>query len=67
MKFALLTVSAVDLVPLKPDHDKLFEFPVDQYYRRLVAGYSKSRSNKGLLGYMADDREMQPLSQATKK
>jgi hypothetical protein len=69
MKFALLTMSPVDLelVPLKPEPDKLFEFSVDQYYQQLVAGYSKSLPNKGLLVYMADDREMQPPSSPTKK
>ncbi|HEY1802122.1 MAG TPA: hypothetical protein VGG46_14425, partial [Terriglobales bacterium] len=49
MKFALLTMSPVDLelVPLKPDKDKMFEFSIDQYYQQLVAGYSKSLPNKG--------------------
>ena len=61
MKFALLTMSPVDLelVPLKPGAEKLFEFSVDQYYQQLVAGYSKSLPNKGLLVYMADDRAIQ--------
>ena len=69
MKFALLTMSPVnlELVPLKPDHDKLFEFSVDQYYQQLIAGYSKSLPNKGLLVHMADDRELQPSTQAAQK
>jgi hypothetical protein len=69
MKFALLTMSPVDLelVPLKPEHDKLFEFSVDHYYQQLVANYSKSLPNKGLLVYMADDREIQSPSEPTKK
>ncbi|MES2222311.1 MAG: hypothetical protein V4587_15260 [Acidobacteriota bacterium] len=69
MKFALLTMSPVnlELVPLKPDLHPLFEFSVDQYYQQLVAGYSKSLPNKGLLVYMADDRELQPSTQAAQK
>jgi hypothetical protein len=69
MKFALLTMSPVnlELVPLKPDLHKRFEFSVDQYYQQLVAGYSKSLPNKGLLVYMADDREIQPSGQNAQK
>jgi len=69
MRFALLTMSPVnlELVPLKPDHDKLFEFSVDQYYQQLVGGYSKSLPNKGLLVYMADDRELQSAAQPVQK
>ena len=69
MKFALLTMSPVilELVPLKPELHKLFEFSVDQYYQQLIAGYSKSLPNKGLLVYMADDREVQPSTQAAQK
>ncbi|MGB8479139.1 MAG: hypothetical protein WCE63_09895 [Acidobacteriaceae bacterium] len=69
MKFALLTMSPVDLelVPLKPDLHKRFEFSVDQYYQQLVAGYSKSLLNKGLLVYMEDDREIQPSTQPAQK
>lgn len=69
MKFALLQMSPVnlELVPLKPNPDKLFEFSVDQYYQQLVAGYSKSLANKGLLVYMADDRDLQTSTQATSK
>lgn len=69
MKFALLTMSPVDLelVPLKPDREKVFEFSVDQYYQQLVAGYSKSLPNKGLLVYMADDRDVQQPAQPAQK
>ena len=69
MKFALLTMSPVnlELVPVKPDSHERFEFSVDQYYQQLVAGYSKSLPNKGLLVYMADDREIQPPAQAAQK
>ena len=69
MKFALLAMSPVnlELVPLKPDSEKWFEFSVDQYYRQLVAGYSKSLPNKGLLVYMADDRAVQSATTRTKK
>ena len=69
MKFALLTMSPVnlELVPLKPELHQQFEFSVDQYYQQLVAGYSKSLPNKGLLVYMADDRDLQPSTQAAQK
>jgi hypothetical protein len=69
MKFALLTMSPVDLelVPLKPDRGKLFEFSVDQYYQQLVTGYSKSLPNKGLLVYMTDDRDIQQAAQPAPK
>lgn len=69
MKFALLTMSPVDLelVPLKPDLHQRFEFSVDQYYQQLVAGYSKSLLNKGLLVYMGDDRDLQSATQAAQK
>ncbi|MHB1675485.1 MAG: hypothetical protein ACYCSP_14680 [Acidobacteriaceae bacterium] len=69
MKFALLTMSPVDLelVPLKPDREKSFEFSVDDYYRQLVGGYSKSLPNKGLLVYMADERAIQPSTQPAQK
>ena len=69
MKFALLTMSPVnlELVPLKPDLHKRFEFSVDQYYQQLVTGYSKSLPNKGLLVYMADDREIQSSTQPAQK
>ncbi|MHB1937642.1 MAG: hypothetical protein ACYCOR_13780 [Acidobacteriaceae bacterium] len=69
MKFALLTMTPVDLelVPLKPDREKLFEFSVDKYYRQLVAGYSKSLPNKGLLVYMADYRDIRQATQAAQK
>ncbi|HTU50748.1 MAG TPA: hypothetical protein VMF56_09145 [Acidobacteriaceae bacterium] len=69
MKFALLTMNPVnlELVPLKPDLHKRFEFSVDQYYQQLVAGYSKLLPNKGLLVYMADDREIQPSTQPVQK
>ncbi|MGO8719795.1 MAG: hypothetical protein ACLQMO_11320 [Acidobacteriaceae bacterium] len=69
MRFGLLTMSPVDLelVPLKPGQQKLFEFSVDQYYQQLVAGYSKSLANKGLLVYMADDRDLQQSAQPTRK
>jgi len=69
MKFGLLAMSPVDLelVPLKPDRDKLFQFSVDQYYQQLVAGYSKSLPNKGLLVSMADDRDVQQPAQAAQK
>lgn len=69
MRFALLTMSPVnlELVPLKPELHPRFEFSVDQYYQQLVAGYSKSLPNKGLLVYMADDREMQPSTQPAQK
>ncbi len=69
MKFALLTMSPVnlELVPLKPDRDKLFEFSIGQYYQQLMAGYSKSLPNKGLLVYLADDREIQPSTQPAQK
>jgi hypothetical protein len=69
MKFGLLTMSPVDLelVPLKPDHEKLFEFSVDQYYQQLVAGESKSLPSKGLLVYMADDRDIQQAAQPAPK
>jgi hypothetical protein len=60
MKFALLTMSPVNL-------DKLFEFSVDQYYQQLVAGYSKSLPNKGLLVYMADDRDLQSSTPSAQK
>jgi hypothetical protein len=69
MKFGLLTMSPVDLelVPLKPDREKLFEFSVDQYYQQLVAGESKSLPSKGLLVYMADDRDIQQAAQPAPK
>ena len=69
MKFALLTMSPVDLelVPLKPDGEKSFEFSVDDYYRQLVGGYSKSLGNKGLLVYMADESEIHPSTQPAQK
>ena len=69
MKFASLTMSPVnlELVPLKPEQEKLFEFSVDQYYQQLVVGYSRSLPNKGLLVYMADEREIQPPSQRAQK
>jgi len=69
MKFALLTMSPVnlELVPLKPDLHKRFEFSVDQYYQQLVTGYSKSLPNKGLLVCMADDREIHPSTQPAQK
>jgi hypothetical protein len=69
MKFALLTMSPVslELVPLKPDLHKRFEFAVDQYYQQLVAGYSKSLPNKSLLVYLADDREIQSSAQNAQK
>ena len=69
MKFALLTMSPanLELLPLKPDLHKRFEFSVDQYYQQLVAGYSKALPNKGLLVYMGDDREIQPSTQPAQK
>ncbi len=69
MKFGLLTMSPVDLelVPLKPEREKSFEFSVDQYYQQLVAGYSKSLANKGLLVYMADDRDLQQSAPPAQK
>jgi hypothetical protein len=44
-----------------------FEFSMGQNSQQLVVGYSKSPPNKGLLVYMADDREIQPSSQPTQK
>jgi hypothetical protein len=69
MKFGLLTMSPVDLelVPLKPDRERLFEFSVDQYYQQLVAGDSKSLPTKGLLVYMADNRDVQQAAQLAQK
>jgi hypothetical protein len=69
MKFALLTMSPVnlELVPLKPGLHPHFEFSIEEYYQQLVAGYSKSLPNKGLLVSMADDREIQPSTQPTQK
>ena len=69
MKFALLTMTPanLELVPLKPDLHKRFEFSVDQYYQQLVAGYSKSLPNKGLLVYMADDRDIRPPAENAQK
>jgi hypothetical protein len=69
MRLALLTMSPVDLelVPLKPDLHKRLEFSVDQYYQQLIASYSKLLPNKGLLVYMADDREIQPSTQPAQR
>lgn len=69
MKFGLLTMNPVDLelVPLKPQAHKSFEFSVDQYYEQLVAGYAKSLPSKGLLVYMADERDLTGSAQANHK
>jgi hypothetical protein len=55
----------LELVPLKPE--KSFEFSVDQYYQQLVAGYSKSLASKGLVVYMADDRDLQQSAPQAQK
>jgi hypothetical protein len=69
MKFALLTMSpvALELVPLKPSQEKPMEFSADRYYEQLVAGYSKSLPNKGLLVYMGDLGESQQAIQTAQK
>ncbi|MDR5726206.1 MAG: hypothetical protein RB191_01925 [Terriglobia bacterium] len=69
MKFGQLTMSPVDLelVPLKRGAHKFFEFSVDHYYEQLVAGYSKSLPSKGLVVYMADERDLERFSQANQK
>lgn len=69
MKFALLTMKPVnlELVPLKPNLYKRFEFSIDQYYGQLVMGYSKSLPDKGLLVYMGDDRGLKSSTRAAQK
>ena len=69
MEFGLLTMSPVnmELVPLKTDTQKFFQFSVDQYFGQLVAGYSKSLPSKGLLVYMADERDLKQASPAKQK
>lgn len=66
MRFGRLTMTPVDmeLVNLKPAD--AFEFSLAQYFQQIVAGYSKSLPNGGLLVHMANYSENSSDSGANK-
>ncbi len=54
MKFGKLTMDDVDLELVDMDPKNDFDFSLDHYAEQLVAGYSKSLSNGGLVAYVPD-------------
>jgi hypothetical protein len=54
IRFGKLTMDNADLTIVGEDGKAPFDFSIDHYNRQLVAGYSKSKPNFGLLVYMPD-------------
>ena len=67
MKFGILTMGPVDMELVSLKRSKPFEFSVARYYEQLLAGYSKSQPNKGLLVYMADYRNLKKTLSSSSK
>jgi hypothetical protein len=63
LRFGKLTMQDTDLAIVDAHPDDPFLFYLAEYTRQLVAGYSKTLPNKGLVTYMPDaDRVGQPLA-----
>jgi hypothetical protein len=54
LSFGKLTMPAADLQIIDADPKDPFDFFLSQYARQLVAGYSRTLPNKGLVVYMPD-------------
>lgn len=59
MRFGRLTMAPVDMELVNLQGSSSFEFALADYYRQLVAGYSKSLPDGGLLVHMANDQDVQ--------
>ena len=59
MRFGRLTMAPVDMELVNLQGSSSFEFALADYYRQLVAGYSKSLPGGGLLVHMANDQDVQ--------
>lgn len=71
LRFGKLTMSDTDLAIADADPRDPFRFYLAEYQRQLVAGYSKTMPDKGLVSYMPDadqlDRPVQPTSSPKKR
>jgi hypothetical protein len=62
LRFGKLTMRDTDLVIADADSQDPFRFYLAQYRRQLVAGYSKTMPDLGLVSFMPDADEVdQPL------
>jgi hypothetical protein len=63
LRFGKLTMHDTDLMLVDADPRDPFRFYLAQYARQLVAGYSRTMPNKGLITYMPDaDKVGRPLA-----
>ncbi len=60
LRFGKLTMDDTDLQIVDGDQDDPFRFFLSQYARQLVAGYSKTMPDKGLVAVMPDYDEVSP-------
>jgi hypothetical protein len=64
LRFGKLTMQDTDLQIVDTSPDDSFRFDLSQYARQLVAGYSKTMTDKGLVSFMPDadkvDRPVNP-------
>lgn len=57
LSFGKLTMNGTDLQIIDADPKDPFDFFLSQYAKQLVAGYSRTLANKGLVVYMPDSDE----------
>jgi hypothetical protein len=58
LRFGKLTMQDTDLQIVDSDPDDPFRFFLERYDRQLVAGYSKTMPDLGLVAYMPDTDEV---------
>ncbi|HEV7785686.1 MAG TPA: hypothetical protein VGQ28_10150, partial [Thermoanaerobaculia bacterium] len=57
LSFGKLTMPGADLQIIDADPKDPFDFFLSQYAKQLVAGYSRTLPNKGLVVYMPDSNK----------
>ena len=66
LRFGRLTMADADLEIVDNDPGNPFDFSLDHYNDQLVAGYSKSTRDHGLIVHMPDLRTLQPVMEAAR-
>jgi hypothetical protein len=65
LRFGKLTMRDADLLLVDADRKDAFEFSPERYNNQLVAGYSKSTRDHGLIVYMPDLDDLSPPRRST--
>lgn len=67
LRFGKLTMRDSDLTIAGQSSKGLFDFSIDHYNEQLVAGFSKSRPNYGLIAYVPNFSKLSQLSASSKR